>query len=78
MPYLGTHWYNDKTITNIISLADIAKQYRVTMNTEYDKSFTVYLPDKIVKFPQLKGGLYRRNPNTLGNKSAQLTSILKK
>ena len=50
VPYLGTQWFNENAVTNIISLADIADKYRVMMDTENKKSFTVYLPDKTVNF----------------------------
>ena len=76
VPYLGTQWINENAVTNIISLSDIAEKYRVTMDTQNEKAFTVYLPNKTIKFPQMKGGLYARNPYE--TKSAfQLTSILK-
>ena len=58
VPYLGTQWFNKNAVTNIIRLADIAEKYQVTMDTEDEKLFTVYLPDKTVKFPQMRGGLY--------------------
>ena len=76
IPFLGTHWYNKDAMTNIISLADIAKLYRVTMDTYKDKAIYVHLPDKIVKFPQLKGGLYARKPEYDAN-NYQFTGILK-
>ena len=76
VPYLGTQWFNENAVTNIISLADIAEKYRVTMDTKDEKSFTVYLPDKTIKFPQMRGGLYARNPQE-SKQSFQLTSILK-
>ena len=37
-------WYNEESIANIISLADIADDYRVTMDTSKDKAiFSVSL-----------------------------------
>ena len=80
VPYLGTQWYNKNAITNIISLANITKHFRVTMDTLNKKSLIVYLPDKIAKFPQIHGGLFARNPMVMKkeNKNIQLTSILKK
>ena len=52
IPLLGTHWYNKNARTSIISLADIAKKHRVTMDTYKDKAINVHLPNKIVKFSQ--------------------------
>ena len=63
-------------MTNIISLADIAKKYRVTMDTYKEKAINVHLPNKIVKFPQLKGGLYARKPQS-EDRNYQFTNILK-
>ena len=51
--YLSNQWYNKKVITNIISLTDITKQFRVTMDTQNEKSFTFHQPDKIMKFSQM-------------------------
>ena len=31
--FLGIHWFNKGAVTNIISLADLSKNYRVTMDT---------------------------------------------
>ena len=76
IPYLGTQWFNKNAVTNIIILADIAEKYQVTMDTEDEKSFTVYLPNKTANFPQMRGGLYARNPQE-SKQFFQLTSILK-
>ena len=72
-------WDNENTLTNIISLDDITEHFRVTMDTQNNKSFIVYLPDKIAKFPQMHGGLYARKPmiTKIRNKDILLTSILK-
>ena len=40
-------WYNKESIVNIISLANIADDYRVTMGTNKDKAMLAYLPNKI-------------------------------
>ena len=76
VPYLGTQWFKEHTATNIISLSDIAEKYCVTMDTKNEKAFTVHLPNKTKKFPQMKGGLYAKNPYET-KPSFQLTSILK-
>ena len=74
IPFLGTHWYNKDAMTNIISLADISELYRVTMDIFKDKAIYGYLPTKIVKFPQLKGGLYARKPE-FNKKNYQFAGI---
>ena len=62
IPFLGTHWFNEGAITNIISLADLSKNYRVTMDTAKEKTVIVHLKEKQVKFSQMLGGLYACNP----------------
>ena len=62
IPLLGEHWFNEESLTNIISLADMASRFRVTMDTEKDKAFLVHLPDKIVRFKQLNNNLYGMDP----------------
>ena len=51
--YLDTHWFNKDAITNIISLADLSKKYRVTMDTTKEKSMTVHLNEQQVKLSQM-------------------------
>ena len=46
------------------------------MDTKNKKAFTVHLTNKIIKSPQMKEGLYARNPYETKS-SFQLTSILK-
>ena len=62
------HWFNPQEVTNIISLADISKNYRVTLDTKKEKAMIVLLKDKSVKFKELPGGLYGREPNVTVNK----------
>ena len=61
-PFLGTHWFNEGAMTNIISSADLSKNYRVTMDTSKEKTMIVHLKEKQVKFSQMSGGLYTHNP----------------
>ena len=56
IPFLGTHWFNNKAITNIISLADITKKFRVTMDSQKEKALVVHMDKKTVKFEQMPGG----------------------
>jgi hypothetical protein len=43
-------------------LSNMTKKFRVTMDSSKEKALLVYFPDKIVKFKQMKGGLYAMNP----------------
>ena len=61
IPYLGTHWFHKDTILNIISLVDLTKQYRITMDTDIEKRMTMHINQQKVKFCQLPGGLYACN-----------------
>ena len=65
IPYLGTHWFHKDAITTIISLADLSKQYRITMNTDIKKCMIVHLNQPKVKFCQLPGGFYACNPDLM-------------
>ena len=62
IPYLGTQWFSKNAITNIISLADISKNYRVTMDTDKEKAMIVHLDNRKIKFNEMPGGLYARKP----------------
>ena len=68
IPNLGTYWFNEKAITNIISLKDMVKQYQVTFDSEQERAMIVHFPKKIVKFQQLNSGLYGMNPKDKNNK----------
>ena len=67
IPYLGTQWFSKDAITNIISLADINQNYRVTMDTAKEKLMIVHVDHKMVKFNQMAGGLYTRKPKGINS-----------
>ena len=54
-------------MTNIISLADISINYRVTLDTTKEIEITVHLKDKLVKSNELPGGFYRRELHVIAN-----------
>ena len=54
--FLGTHWFNNKSMTNIISLTDITKKSRVTMDSQKEKALVAHMDKKTVKFEQMPGG----------------------
>ena len=45
---------NKENITSTTSLADVADDHRVTMDTSKDQAMLVHLPDKIVRFGQME------------------------
>jgi hypothetical protein len=60
---LGTVWYNENSISNMISLSDMKRRCKVTMDSSKDKALLIYLPDKIVCFQEMSNGLYALDPN---------------
>ena len=50
---VGEHWFSENSITNVLSLSDVADKYRVTLDTDDEKAFKVYFSRKIIKFKQL-------------------------
>ena len=63
-PNLGEVWYNDKSIANILSLADVRKVCRVTMDSDDEPALLVHqLDGSVMKFKEHESGLYVYNPN---------------
>jgi hypothetical protein len=62
VPHLGEHWFNKDSITNIMALCDVTDKFRVTMDSSEELALLVHMPNKIVRFKQMKGGLYAMNP----------------
>ena len=62
VPFLGTVWFNENLLTNIISLALMVEKHRVTYDSSAEEAFLVHLPHKVVKFYQLSSRLYSMNP----------------
>jgi hypothetical protein len=56
-------WYNENSITNIISMKGLTDKFRVTMDSKEELALLVHMPDKIVKFKQFSNGLYVMDPN---------------
>ncbi len=63
IPHISNVWYNENSMTNIISLKDMTKKFRVTMDSTKELALLVHMPDKIVKFKQFKNGLYAMDPS---------------
>ena len=85
IPYLGEHWFNEDSITNIIAMKDMTDRYRVTMDSAVEKALFVHLPHKVVIFKQLKNNLYGMDPSDPNSsitteeyqeKNIQLTNIV--
>ena len=58
-PNLGEVWYNPHSIANILSLADVRKVCRVTMDSSLEPSLNVHrLDGSVMKFIEHDSGLY--------------------
>ena len=58
-PNLGTVWLNKTSITNILSLADVQKICRVTMDTKNETAMCVRrLDGSVMRFEEHSSGLY--------------------
>jgi hypothetical protein len=59
----GTVWYNPESLANILSLAEVRKKCRVTMDTDVEPAMYVHRPNgRIMKFTEFANGLYFHNP----------------
>ena len=58
-PNLGAVWFNEASIANILSLADVRKVCRVTMDTDEETAMLVHRTDgSIMRFQEHSSGLY--------------------
>ena len=54
-----TVWYNPKCLANILSLALVSDQYRVSLDTVVENAFIVHiLAEHVMKFVRVLPGLY--------------------
>lgn len=61
---LGQVWYNPDSIANILSLADVSRVCRVTMDTNVTPEMVVHkLDGTTMRFKQHNGGLYIYDPH---------------
>jgi hypothetical protein len=60
IPDFGKVWFNEESIANILSLADVRKARRVTMDSADDNAFHVHKPDGsgYTRFQEHPSGLY--------------------
>ena len=55
----GTVWYSPKSLANTLSLAEVRKKFRVTMDTQVEASITVHRKSGTkMKFLEYRNGLY--------------------
>ena len=64
-PNLGSVWYNPQSIANILSLSEVRKVCRVTMDSNAEPSINVHrVNGSIMSFIEHPSGLYVYNPNS--------------
>ena len=69
---VGKAYFDPEARVNIVSLALIEKQYRVTYDSTNESAFLVHTPNGIVKFTRSPEGLYYK---TLGDNEGSTESI---
>ena len=74
--FFGQVWYNDTFITNILSLANVVKYARVTMDSSNKNSIFVHREDGMVmEFKQYKFGIYYVDVTEQGKQSNTSSDI---
>ena len=58
LPKLRNVWFNQESVANIFSLAEVKKHYRVTMDSATSDTFKVYHGDKDIYEFEERNGLY--------------------
>ena len=62
----GAVWYNEKSLANILSLADVRRKCRVTMDTSKEAAMIVHRSDGTqMKFKEFSSGLYFHDPTVV-------------
>jgi hypothetical protein len=75
-PNLGEVWFNTESIANILSLAEVRKVCRITMDSSIAPVMNVHrLDGSIMQFVEHECGLYIFNPNTTNNTVSTYTMI---
>jgi hypothetical protein len=63
IPHIKNVWYNENSMTNIISMKDMTDKFQVTMDSRKERALLVHMPNKIVRFKQFSNGLYAMDPS---------------
>ena len=65
MPGWFTVYVNSESLMNILAMSDVRKRLRVTMNTDVEDAIFVHVAkDKVLKFKELRSGLYVWSPES--------------
>ncbi len=74
MENYGLVWYHPQAITNILSLSNVTKRYRVSYDSDVAEVFTMHKPEGDRHFVQIAEGLYRFDTRDDANFSFLMTS----
>ena len=59
LPNFGTVWYNPNSLANILSMADVRKRCRITMDSEKEAAILGHRTNRsVMKFSEFNSGLY--------------------
>ena len=62
VPIFGEAWFNDRAVTNILSYAEVADNFRITYDNTIEDTFIVHLPKGELRFVRSPSGLYYWKP----------------
>ena len=58
LPGVGKVWYNEESLANILSFAKISDKYCITIDTDREQAFLVYVGQSVMRFKRSRMGLY--------------------
>jgi len=50
VPHIGESWFNERALTNVLSLALVSDKYQVTMDTHAEDAMIIHFPQGPIKF----------------------------
>jgi hypothetical protein len=76
-PNLGEVWFNSESIANILSLAEVRKVCRITMDTSCESAINVHrLDGSIMKFVEHDSGLYVYSSANVTNNTVSAYTLI--
>ena len=75
VPEYGKVWYDDKSISNIFSFANLVNKFRVNYDSNLDDTFTVHTNIGIMKLRRNEQGFYVFKPTYITTISDFVTTV---
>jgi hypothetical protein len=75
VPNYGEVWFDPNAITNIFSLSEMEKKFRVTYDSSTEPSFIVHLLNKQIKFIKSFNGLFYYKPSYTTNSGKETSFV---